>query len=147
MVMSVGVKQCVMHDKRHVVRHAHTHLHTHALAGTKSHSGTFSYCMSTFTNAVICKISIELNHLVLPEANGIAEGWITIAIFGVDGSPLTQKILHHFQMPFTCGDVERGTAIIIAHAQVSALNGKINHLHFLYCIFCLFNEINNNCHR
>ncbi len=58
---------------------------------------------------------------VLPEANSIAKRHVTKAIPGIDSGPFTQQILHHFQMALTRGDVEGSAAIIICHAQVSAL--------------------------
>lgn len=108
LVVSVCVKgRNMFHDKRHIIQHAHTHLHTRTLVVVKS--------FKVQQNRYQSKPSF------LPEVNGIAKGCISKAIFDIEGGPFTQQILHHFQMPLTCGDMKGSSAIIIRHAQVSAL--------------------------
>lgn len=58
---------------------------------------------------------------VLPEAHSVAQGCVTVAIFSIDRSSMTQKVLHQMQMALTGSDMQGCTSIIVTQTEVTAL--------------------------
>lgn len=56
-----------------------------------------------------------------PEANGVAQGRVPVAILGVDGGPVVQEVLHHVQVALAGRDVQRRSAVVVLQTQVAAL--------------------------
>lgn len=69
-----------------------------------------------------------------PETNGVAQGRVSVAIFGVDGGPVAQEIVHHVQVALAGRDVQRRSAVVVLQTQVAALGDT--HTHTSHCNPC-----------
>lgn len=57
----------------------------------------------------------------LPEAHGVAQGCVSIAIFNIDRGSVAEQVLYHFEVTLTGSNMQGGTAIIVTQAQITTL--------------------------
>ncbi len=58
---------------------------------------------------------------VLPEAHGVAQGCVSVAIFSIDCSSITQQVTHQVQVALAGGNMQGCASIIVTQTQIAAL--------------------------